>query len=198
MSGNEETEQFDDAQLVAHVADIQIADTNVETHFATCYDDDSGSAAAEILSTNETARDGTKWEFVEFGVEARGRHAAQNFLTEQSGLSRFALTMAYFRVGAFQVIFDSHMLKHIQQCTNVEARRVLGNEEWEVSLCELNVFIALLYLCGAYCGKNFPFYNFWNKEWGVSFFQQTMSRNRCREIMRFLRFNLRSTNSARL
>ena len=100
-------------------------------------------------------------------------------------------------VGAFQIIFDNHMPKYIQQCTNVEARKVLGNEEWEVSLCELNAFIALLYVRAAYGGKNFPLYNFWNEEWGVSFFQQTMSRNRCREIIRFLRFDLRSTKSAR-
>ena len=32
---------------------------------------------------------------------------------------------------------------------------------------------------------------------GVSFFQQTMSRNRCREIIRFLRFDWCSTKSAR-
>ena len=89
------------------------------------------------------------------------------------------------------------MLKYIQQCTNVEARRVLGNEEWEVSLYEFNVFIALLYVRAAYGGKNFPLYNFWNEEWGVSFFQQAMSRNRCREVIRFLRFDLSSTKSAR-
>ena len=78
--------------------------------------------------------------------------------------------MADSPVGAFQIIFDNHMLKCIQQCTNVEARRVLGNEEWEVSLSELNAFYVLLYVQAAYAGKNFPLYNFWNEEWGVSFF----------------------------
>ena len=105
--------------------------------------------------------------------------------------------MADSPVGAFQIIFDKLMLKCIQQCANVEAQRVLGNEEWEVSLCELNAFIALLYVRAAYGGKNLPLYNFCNEEWGVSFFQQTMSRNRCREIIRFLRFDLRSTKPAR-
>ena len=47
---------------------------------------------------------------------------------QESGLSRFALRMTDSSVGAFQVTVDSHMLKHIQQCTNVEARKVLGNE----------------------------------------------------------------------
>ena len=102
---------------------------------------------------------------MEFGVEARDRRAAQNVVTEQSGLSRFAFRMVDSPVGTYQVIFDNYMLKRIQQCTNVEARRVLGNEEWE--LCELKAFIALLYVRQAYGGKNFPRYNFWNKEWGV-------------------------------
>ena len=129
ISDVEETEQFDDTQPIVHVDDLQTAYTNVETHSATCFDDDSGSVAAESSSTHETARDGTKWEFMKFGVEARGRHTAQNVLTEQSGLSRFALRMADSPVGCFQVLFDNHMLKHIQQCTNVESRRVLDNEE---------------------------------------------------------------------
>ena len=59
---------------------------------------------AESSSTHETARDSTKWKFMEFGAEARGRRAAQNVVTEQSGLSRFILRMADSFVGAFQVI----------------------------------------------------------------------------------------------
>ena len=101
MSDDEETEQFNDTQPIVHLGDLQTADTNVETHSATCFDDASDSGAAESSSTHETARDGTKWEFMEFDVEARGRRAAQNVLTEQSDLSRFALRMADSPVGAF-------------------------------------------------------------------------------------------------
>ena len=116
MSDNEKTEQFNDAQPIVDIGDLQTSDTNVEIHSATCYNDDSGSGAVKSSRTNEAARDGTKGEFKELSLEARGRHAAQNVLTEQSGL----------------------------------------------------------------------------------FFQQTMTRNRCCKIMRFLRFDLRSTKSARL
>ena len=176
MSDDEETEQFDDTQRIG-LGDLQTADTNVETHFATCFDDATGSGAAESSSTHETARDGTKWEFMEFGVEARGRHTAQNVLTEQSGLSRFALRMADSPVGAFQVLFDNHVLKvkHIQQCTNVEARRVLGNEEWEVSLCGLKAFISLLYermYEERMVAKTFPFTIFGIKNGAYHFFNK--------------------------
>ena len=50
---------------------------------------------------------------MEFGAEAQGRRTAQNVLSEQSDLSRFALRMADSPAGAFQVIFNNHMLKHI-------------------------------------------------------------------------------------
>ena len=86
MSDDEEAEQFDYTQPIVHVDDLQTAYTNVETHSATCFDDNSGSGAAESSSTHETARDGTKWKFMEFGIEARGRRTAQNVLIKQSRL----------------------------------------------------------------------------------------------------------------
>ena len=56
MSNDEETEQFDDVQPIIHVGNLQTADTNVETHSATCFDDDSGSGTTESWSTHEIAR----------------------------------------------------------------------------------------------------------------------------------------------
>ena len=47
MSDNEKTEQFDDAQPVVHIGDLQTSDTNVEIYSATCYNDDSDSGAPE-------------------------------------------------------------------------------------------------------------------------------------------------------
>ena len=104
MRDDEEAEQFDDTQPIVHVDNLQTAYINVETYSATCFDDDFGSGAAESSSAHETARDSTKWKFMEFGADARGRRTAKNDFTEQSGLSCFALRMADFPVGAFQVI----------------------------------------------------------------------------------------------
>ena len=47
MSDDEEAEQFDDTQPIAHIDDLQTADTNIEAHSAACFDDDSSSGAAE-------------------------------------------------------------------------------------------------------------------------------------------------------
>ena len=73
-----------------------------------------------------------------------------------------------------------------------------NSDEWKLQLSALKAFISLLYVRGALCGKNRPILEFWNKNWGVPFFPETMGRNRFCEIMRFLRFDLRSTKLPRL
>ena len=45
MNDDENTEQFDDAQPIVHIGDLQTSDTNVEIYSVTCYNDDSGSGA---------------------------------------------------------------------------------------------------------------------------------------------------------
>ena len=40
--------------------------------------------------------------------------------------------------------------------------------------------------------------SFWSEEWGLAFFNETMPRNRYREIMRYLRFDNKNNRRARL
>ena len=64
MSDDEEIEEFVDAQPIVHLDDLQTADTNVETHSATCFDDDSGSGATEIRAhtrQQQMAQNGNLW-----------------------------------------------------------------------------------------------------------------------------------------
>ncbi|KAL1251031.1 hypothetical protein QQF64_018827 [Cirrhinus molitorella] len=90
------------------------------------------------------------------------------------------------------------MLQNIRECTVAEARRATDDTAWDMPLAELKAFIALLYVRGAYCGKNIDIESFWSKEWGNTFFITTMSRNRFREIMRYLRFDRKETRRCRL
>ena len=85
------------------------------------------------------------------------------------------------------------MLTHVQQCTKAEAHRVKNSDEWKLSLSKLKAFISLLYVRGALCEKNRPILKFWDKIWRVSFFPQTMDKNRFCEILRFIRFDMRIT-----
>ena len=119
-------------------------------------------------------------------------------LTESSGLTRYANRMLDSPLSVFELFVDNAMLTHVQQCTEAEAHRVKKSDEWKLPLRELKVFISLLYVGGALCGKNRPILEFWDKNWGVPFFPETVGRNRFCEIMRFLRFDLRSTRLSRL
>ena len=61
MRDDEEAEQFDDAQPIVDIDDLQTADTNLETHSALCSEDDSGSGAAKSSSTHEIAPNWNLW-----------------------------------------------------------------------------------------------------------------------------------------
>ena len=111
----------------------------------------NGQSSASLIPTvetvvEETAKDGTKWSFISLGSESRGRRAARNVLTEEAGLFRRSRQLSDSLLGAFLLLVDSHMISLVQNCTNVEARRVLSNKDWNVSRSELLAFIALLYV----------------------------------------------------
>ena len=99
------------------------------------------------------AKDETKWEYVEFSSESRGKLQAQNVLTESSGLTRYANRMLDSPLRAFELFVDYAMLTHVQQCTEAEAHRVKKSNEWKLPLSELKAFIFLLYVRGALCGR---------------------------------------------
>ena len=51
---------------------------------------------------------------------------------------------------------------------------------------------------GSFGANNQAIRDLWNGTWGPPFFKKVMSRDRFCEIMRYLRFDIRSTRSARL
>ena len=105
-------------------------------------------------------------------------------LTESSDLTRYANRMLDSPLSAFELLVDSAIFTHVQECTEAEAHRV-KNSSGKLPLSELKAFISLLYVREALCGKNRPTLELWDKNWGV-FFPEIMSRNRFCEIMKFL------------
>ena len=90
------------------------------------------------------------------------------------------------------------MLRHIQRCTEEEARRVLQTDDCCVSLHELDAFLAIIYARGAHKATKIKIHELWNKLWGIPIISETMARNRFIEMMRFLRFDNKQTRSHRL
>ena len=82
------------------------------------------------------------------------RRATHNVLTKQQGLSRPSRQMSDSPLGAFHLELDSRAISLTENCTNMEAQKVLCNEDWSVLRFELLAFIGLLDVWGACGGKN--------------------------------------------
>ena len=63
------------------------------------------------------AKDGTKWEYIEFSSESRDKLQAQNVLTESSGLTRYANHMLDSPLSAFELFVDN---QYLRMCNSVQ------------------------------------------------------------------------------
>ncbi|GFV67325.1 uncharacterized protein TNCV_3670801 [Trichonephila clavipes] len=90
------------------------------------------------------------------------------------------------------------MLRHIKNCTEEEADRQLGENEWSTTLDELDAFISILHARGIYGANNLEHDRLWCVVWSLPFFRYTTAIDRFRELMKFLRFDEKTTRSERL
>lgn len=154
----------------------------------------------ENKNDEETANDGSIWKIGNISTNVTGRRPHQNVLREVSGPTSHAKRKIVdgSASSAWRLFFNEKILRHIQQCTEEEARKKSQNPNWSLSLNELDAFISLLYARGALAAKGLPILSLWSKSWGPKFFAETMSRDRFLEIMKYLRFDMKSTRSERL
>jgi hypothetical protein len=147
----------------------------------------------------EVARDGTVWKSLAPDAMPIVKMTMQNILRETPGPTGHAKRNIDDTVtSAFRLLIDKPLLRHIQRATVEQAHCVQGSTAWEMSLDELDAFLAILYARGAYGAKGLSLKSLWSSKWGPPFFRDTMSRNRFMEIMKYLRFDLKSTRSIRL
>ncbi|XP_041694792.1 uncharacterized protein LOC121533094 isoform X1 [Coregonus clupeaformis] len=154
-------------------------------------------ASLTEIEREETGKDGTVW-IKEPADNAPSRLSAQNGIQVESGPTPYAKDRIDRAFDSFHCLCDMEMLQQIRDCTVAEAHRAKGDKTWDISVDELEAFIALLYVRGLYGGKNTPLESLWSDRYGITFFRDTMPRNRLREIMRYLRFDARETRRMRL
>lgn len=70
-------------------------------------------------------------------------------------------------------------------------KRIFG-QEWEIDLRTLEKFIGLVITRGVVGARNWPVKEMWDTKWGCSVFSQTLGRDRFLEIMKSLRFDIRT------
>ena len=93
---------------------------------------------------------------------------------------------------SFPILFNEPMLRNIQKCTIAEAQQVTGDPNWWISLDELEKFLELIIARGVIGSRTLPILIMWNRLWGCALFSKTMLRHRFLEIIKYLRFDLKS------
>ena len=124
----------------------------------------------------------------------------QNILRETSGPTPYTKrnVVAGSPASAWRLLIDDFILKHIAKCTITEAHRQLQDEKFALTIEEIEAFIVVMYARGATGKSALPLHDLWTENWGVPFSKSAMFRNRFCEILRFLRFDVKSNRSHRL
>ena len=158
--------------------------------------DVGGTARKSVL----IAPDETEWLQITSGDSSCRRCLQQNILSETSGPTPYTKknVFAGSPASVWRILIDDFILKHIAKCTITEAHRLLQDETFALTIEELEAFIAVMYARGATGKIALPLHDLWTKNWGVPFCKSAMSRNRFCEILRFLRFDVKSNRSHRL
>ncbi|KAK9688094.1 Transposase IS4 [Popillia japonica] len=92
---------------------------------------------------------------------SQGRLGQQNILREKSGPTRYANREVDSIYSAFLIFFRQPLMKIIVKWTNVEGNTVFGNRWKEIDENELQKFIGVLILIGAYKSRNEEISQLW-------------------------------------
>ena len=144
-------------------------------------------------------KDGTQWKKTYPQDKLPGRTSECNVLKESSGPSPLAkrTIIEGNAFSSFSLLIDGSIIGHIKKCTEGNARHETGNNGWTVTENEIYGSIAISYARGV-LAKGQSVAHLWNVKWGPAYFRTIMSRDRYKEILKFIRFDLKSTRLERL
>ena len=155
----------DSESLVSESSNLEISDFE---------DNETNSKTDEnhVFQNNTTSfatSDGITWDLLNPNKKNSGRQSCHNVITQAPGPSAQAhrsIIKESVR-SAWNLFIEESMLRHIQKCTEEEARRVLQTDNWCVSLHELDAFLAIIYARGAHRATKIKIHEFWNWLWGI-------------------------------
>ena len=104
MSRKDEIENASDLSATSDATTIPVTSNNNQSLVS------SNPSIADRTAMEETTNDGTKWVFIRFDCEERGRRATHNELTEQSSLPMRNRLMSDSPSDVFQLLLDSHAI----------------------------------------------------------------------------------------
>lgn len=144
-----------------------------------------------------TAKNKTAWSQMASSSHGTGRRQRQNILKEEPGPTSYAKRNVSGVSSAFLLFIDKFIVDHIVNCTEKEAQSKENDESWKTSREEIYKLFGVM-LGRGILAKGQPVEFIWSEEWGNNYFKNTMSRNRYKELLRYIRFDTRSSRSERL
>ena len=101
-------------------------------------------------------------------------------------------------IDAFRLYMNDTIINNIVKYTNQEASRVMGENGFKpVDAVEIDAFFGLLLTAGHMKMNNVNTKRLWSKLYGPLIFRATMSEKRFKQILRYIRFDDKSTRSVR-
>lgn len=206
---DEDNVEFDDSSDVSELDNVEIdddcEDSDVDSDLLS--DADGGLVTDDVLFDNTDNQGGsflfskdskTKWDTAEPRLQKKRSPADIVRKPAQRAPGIEPETPS----DAFQLFFEDSILECILKATQREAQVVYAERGPTVqhvvfTLQELKAFIGLLILIGVTKGRNESLDQLWSNEWGRPIFRASMSKERFKEFLRFLRFDDKDTRQER-
>ncbi len=103
--------------------------------------------------------------------QTQGRARAEEVLRNTPGPTRYACTRVEGIRSAFELFFTKSIQNILLEMTNLEGRRVYGNEWNDIVLEEMQAFVGLLILAGVCKSNNEATRSLWDGEMGRAIFR---------------------------
>lgn len=142
-----------------------------------------------------TSKDGTRWSKQPY------LSSNPNYKSTESNISDHKINLPPGTVlenleNAFFLFFNDFIFSEIIKYTNIEAKNYI--EDWKpVDLIEMRAFFGLLMTAGHLKQNNTNYITLWSKKYGSPIFRATMSLCRFKFLLRFIRFDDKTTRSVR-
>ncbi|XP_033943723.1 piggyBac transposable element-derived protein 4-like [Pseudochaenichthys georgianus] len=137
---------------------------------------------------------------IQWSSSPNGRQAtlsAANIMKAVPGPTRMAVSHVTDIKSAFELVISNTVLKIVLDMTNLEGRRVYGEEWKELDEMHLHACLGLLILAGVYKSKDESTASLWDADTGRNIFRATMSLGTFHIFSRVIRFDNRDTRAGR-
>ena len=202
---NEIEDIIQTAQTDSHPAPSRIQDAMDAAqpcNESSASDEDDESPSEVIVATDEdiVSRDGSRWPILDPSQSFQGRVQKQNVVKIRPGRTAYSVSRVNLNdpLSFLQIFINVPMFRNMRKCTETETQRVTKKPNWTISLDDLEKPIGLIIAQKAIGGRNLLIKSMIDSVWGCPLFNSTMLRNKFLEIMRYLRFDLKSERRTNL